>query len=94
MNLEELSRDTELKEKIENAQSLAEVVEIFREKGIEVTEEQLEQALHTEAADEFSEAELQEVAGGRRILWPGFPRIPGIWPPYRPLGWPWRPRRR
>ena len=89
MNLEELSKDSELKERIENAQSLTEVVEIYREKGIEVTENELEAALR-ETSDEISEDDLQNVAGGRLWLpWPGFPRIPGIFPPRIP-GWPRR----
>jgi len=92
MNLEELSKDQELKNRIENAESLAEVVEIFREKGIEVTEAQLEAAMK-DTSDEISESDLQNVAGGIKLWpWPGFPYIPGIFPPKRP-GWPWKKRR-
>jgi len=84
MNIEELSNDQELKDRIENAESLAEVVSLYREKGIEVTEAELEAALKAAESDELKEDDLEEVAGGC-IIFP-FP-----WPFWPPFGWPRRP---
>ena len=88
MNYEGLMQDAELKEKLENAQTLAEVVEIYKTKGIEVTEEQLQAALDAPENGELNEETLENVAGGI-LLWP----IP-LWPPFRPWPkrWPWRGR--
>ena len=69
MSYEDLSLDSELKEKIEKAQSLTEVVKILNEKGFEITEQQLQSALIAEG--ELYEDSLEAVAGGSKITWKG-----------------------
>lgn len=88
MSLEELQKDEAFKKQIQEAKSLAEVVEIFKSKGLEVTEEQLQSVLDNPEG-EIAEENLESVAGGsiRWWPWPGFPHIPGIFPPRRPWGW-------
>lgn len=87
--LQELQNDMEMKELIEKAQSLEDVVEIFKSRGVEVTVNDLEKSLKDEGADELEESQLEDVSGGilLPLLWPRWPRIPGIWPPMK-RPWP------
>ena len=80
MDFEELSRNEEFKSKLENAQSVSELVEILREYGIETTEEELE-AAYAAQEGELSEENLEDVAGG--CIW--FPRLPFPIPFPRPI---------
>ena len=57
--------DPELEEAIENAQSIDEVIELFANKGIEVTKEDL-----VPNTDELSEEDLEMVSGGGALFWP------------------------
>ena len=56
--------DPELEEAIENAQSIDEVIELFANKGIEVTKEDL-----VPNTDELSEEDLEMVSGGGALFW-------------------------
>ena len=65
MTIEELKTDKAFMEKIENAESIAEIVALFKDKGIDVTEEQLEAAAdYYGKREELSEDSLERVAGG------------------------------
>ena len=54
----------ELEEKINNAETLADVVSACAEHGFNVTEEQLEKAIKMADKEELSEDDLEEVSGG------------------------------
>ena len=64
MTIEELSKDPGFQKKIENAKDIDEVIALFREKGIDVTEEQLLKVAETVKDGELSESEMENVAGG------------------------------
>jgi predicted ribosomally synthesized peptide with nif11-like leader len=57
----------ELKEKLENAGSLDEMVQIVNEAGVSFTKEQLEQMLAGAEAGELNEDDLDAVAGGASL---------------------------
>ena len=63
MTLEELRNNAEFQEKLTAAQTPAEVVALFHEAGIAITEEQL-MTLLDEPEGELDEAALENVAGG------------------------------
>ena len=63
MSSEELLKDAEFMDRIQEANSIAEIIELFRSKGIEVTEADLRSALDGQEG-ELSEEGLEEVAGG------------------------------
>lgn len=54
----------ELEEKINKAETLADVVNACAEHGFNVTEEQLEKAIEMADKEELSEQDLDEVSGG------------------------------
>ena len=89
MDPKQLLNDNAFKEQLANAKSYDEVIELFKAKGIEVTEEMLKAAEAESASDgELNEAALEGVAGGAswkdwlKYLWPPRPRLPhgGRWP--------------
>lgn len=53
----------ELKEKVDKAENLDEVIAILNAEGVEITKEQLEAAVAAEN-DELSEDDLDNVSGG------------------------------
>ncbi len=89
MSPEELLKDEEFVDRIREAKSLAEVVELFGSKGIEVTEAELKSALDDQEG-ELTEDNLEGVAGGKSLK---------EWLDYfrhiiRPLGGPVYPRKK
>lgn len=54
----------ELEEKINKAETLADVVNACAEHGFNVTEEQLEKAMDMAEKEELSEEDLDDVSGG------------------------------
>ena len=66
MKIEELLENKDFQSEILNSQSLDEVVEILRSRGIDITENQLRAYFSEEG--ELSEVELDNVAGGRGLL--------------------------
>lgn len=73
MDIEKLLQDEEFVKAIEAAEEDAEVIRLFGEKGITVTDEDVA-AFRAEAAGELSEKGLSEVAGG--IIYPWRPISP------------------
>lgn len=63
MSFDELENDVQFKASIESAENYGDVVEAFKAKGIEVTEDDIRQALEADSG-ELSEDNLENVAGG------------------------------
>lgn len=57
----------ELKEKLENAGSVDELVQIVNEAGVPITKEQLEQMAVGSGEEELNEDDLEAVAGGASV---------------------------
>ena len=57
----------ELKEKLENAGSVDELVQIVNEAGVPITKEQLEQMAIGSGEEELNEDDLEAVAGGASV---------------------------
>ncbi len=69
MNLEELLNDVGFAAQLEAVKDDPEAMaKLFNEKGIEVTAEELRQAMEMMEKEELSEAELEDVAGGISVL--------------------------
>ena len=64
MTIEELSKDSEFLKKIENAKGADEIIALFKDKGIDVTKEDLEKIAAMPESGELSEADMENVAGG------------------------------
>ena len=62
--LELASGNEELAKRIEEAKSFEELAQLLNENGLDVTAEQLQAALSSDADSELSEDELNAVAGG------------------------------
>lgn len=85
-----------LEAKLEAAQTMEDVIKAFAEEGIEVTREQLEEALRQYQASEsgeLSEETLDAVAGGAKLRGKAFLRLPFFpfpipFPCPRPPRWP------
>lgn len=56
-----------LKEKLEKAQTLEEMVLAFNEEGIEITKEQLEEIKTKDVSEVLDEDDLDSVTGGSRV---------------------------
>lgn len=65
--MEEMIISSALEEKLENAESLEEVVRLCAEEGIAVTKEELEAALDSEDEGELNAEQLDNVSGGIRL---------------------------
>ena len=63
MTFEELIKDEDFVRKIENVKDIDEAAELFREQGVEVTADDLRQAI-AQTGEELSEDSLDTVAGG------------------------------
>ena len=66
MNPEELVKDEAFIDRIKKAESLAEIVEIFRSEGLDVTEAELKSMLDDQEG-ELTEENLEGVAGGKSV---------------------------
>ncbi len=65
MEFENLMRDREFCEKLENAENDDVIIQLFAEKGIDVTKEQLAEAREmVNHGDELDEEMLDKVSGG------------------------------
>ena len=67
--LDELMRNEAVAEKLENAKSVQEAVELLRAEGIAITDEQMKMAEALAQGDELDEAALESVAGGFIMPW-------------------------
>lgn len=67
--MEEMIISSALEEKLENAESLEEVVRLCAEEGIAVTKEELEASLDSDSEDEgeLNAEQLDNVSGGIRL---------------------------
>ena len=87
MDPKELLKDEAFKESLANAKDYDEVIELFKAKGIEVTEEMLKAAEAAASSEgELNEGALESVAGGS--WWSDFLR--GLWPVIGGPKWPRR----
>ena len=66
MNIEELMKDESFAREMEKTQNVSELAELFRQKGVEISEEELQKALD---ASELDEDDLENVAGGMLLPW-------------------------
>ena len=64
MTIEELEKDSEFQANVANAKDINEIIALFKEKGIDVTEEQLLKVADQVGEDELSESDMENVAGG------------------------------
>lgn len=64
MTIEELERDSEFQANVANAKDINEIIALFKEKGIDVTEEQLLKVADQAGEDELSESDMENVSGG------------------------------
>ncbi len=64
MTIEELSKDSEFLKKIEYAKGPEEIVALFKDKGIDVSKEDLEKIAAIPESSELSESDMENVAGG------------------------------
>jgi len=64
MDIDALLHDQSFTKKIDEADSLEEVAQLFNDKGIEVTASDIQRAMDAAGNDELSEESLEDVAGG------------------------------
>ena len=77
MDIKELVNDEAFKAQLENAKSSGEVIELFKSKGVELTDEMI--ARFVSSTGELDENSLADVAGGRiGIPSPTFPWTPRL----------------
>lgn len=65
--IQALMENAEFAAKMEQAESVAELVALFNAEGVEVTEAALKQAMKTAENEEMDEAALESVAGGASL---------------------------
>ena len=91
--MEEFVITQEMEDKLKQAQTVEEVVEILAAEGIEVSAEELKAVLEGPVVDEngqISEAALDNVTGGALWLWKLLPLLPKLLPKPRPIVPFWR----
>ena len=64
MDIETLLRDEDFSKEIEKANNLEEVAQLFNAKGIEVSAADIQKAIDASDDGEFTEGNLENVAGG------------------------------
>ena len=80
--MDELMNNEKLKERLANAETKEQILEILREQGILLREEELESLMAEPAEGELEETALENVSGGSFLSWLGdFLRT--IWGPKR-----------
>ena len=76
MKIEELLKDEAFLEALEKAVSDEDVLALFNGKGVTLTAEDLEKIRAEFGGGELSEDKLEDVAGGRMLLYPVRPITP------------------
>lgn len=66
MTIEEVLQDEALKERLASVKNLEEAVGLLQEKGLDVTEKDIEAALAPETDGELDESALEDVSGGAK----------------------------